>query len=186
MHFAPWSLCLWPGLPGLWQRGRARSLGIALAFSMLLNGTIWATVWRPAGTSNVLITLAWTQVLAFWLVSAWNSHRQLKQWSALPKSQQLDDWFRKAQSDYLKGHWLDAEAQLRRVLTCAPGDVQARLLLVSVFERAGRKVEAAEQLRELALQPGSEAWHVEREQLARRVNGIADGESADETTSAGR
>jgi len=169
MQVAPWNLCLWPGLPGLWQRGQARSLGIAIAFSALLNGTIWATVWRPAGTTTGLLVLAWTQVVAFWVVSAWNSHRQLRRLSALPKSQQLDDWFRGAQQDYLKGHWIDAEAQLRRILAFAPADVESRLLLASVYGRSGRTQDGLEQLRELAIQPESDRWRAEREQAARRL-----------------
>lgn len=169
MQAAPWNLCLWPGLPGLWRRGQARSLGIAVAFAVLLNGTIWATVWRPAGTSTVVVTLAWVLVLGFWSVSAWNSHRQLQQWSALPKSQQLDDWYRKAQADYLKGHWIDAEAQLRRVLEFAPADVESRLLLAAVYQRSARSQEAADELRELALQPAAQSWQAERDRIARRI-----------------
>jgi len=169
MQAALWNLCLWPGLPGLWQRGQTRSLGIAVAFSVLVNATIWATVWRPAGVSNGFLAFAWAQVIVAWLISAWNSHRQLRRFWALPKSQQLDEWFREAQKDYLKGHWIEAEARLRRILEFAPADVESRLLLTSVYRRSGRADEALEQLRELALRPAAERWRAEREQEARRL-----------------
>src|SRR5262245_51161877 len=109
MRSAQWTLCLWPGLPGLWQQGRWRSLGVALAFSALLNGMIWVTVWRPASIPLWLLASGWAQIGGFWIVSAWNSHREYCRRLALPKSQQLDAWFRDAQQNYLQGRWNEAE-----------------------------------------------------------------------------
>lgn len=179
MGCSHWSLCLWPGLPGAWQRGQWRSLGVAVVFAGLLNATLWATVWRPWGLSSWLLAGAWTQIGVFWAISAWNSHREYRRWVALPKSPQCEAWFREAQRDYLRGHWIEAEARLRRLIEFAPADVEARLLLAAVLRRAGRRQEASEQLRDLALLPGAEAWRGERGAEARKLE--VEAGSADST-----
>ena len=179
MYAVPGFLWCWPGLPGLWRQGRWRSLGVALAFAALLNGPIWATVWQPIGLTPVWLAAAWAQVVGFWVVSAWNSHRELMRLAELPKSQQLDGWYLEAQRDYLRGHWIEAEARLRRVLEHAAGDVEARLLLAAVYRRSGRRDEALEQLRELTFHPRGERWRAERELEARRL-AVPEGENSAE------
>ena len=52
---------------------------------------------------------------------------------------QLDDWFREAQHEYLKGHWIAAETQLTRLLARQPADAEARLLLASLQRRSGAR-----------------------------------------------
>ena len=41
---------------------------------------------------------------------------------------QLDEWFCEAQTEYLKGHWFEAETLLARLLSQRPDDVEGRLL----------------------------------------------------------
>lgn len=173
MQWAPWNLCLWPGLPGLWQRGQTRGLVFALGFALLLNVTIWATVWRPIGATSGVLLVAWAGIAGCWVVSAWNSHRQWVRQAALPKSPQLEDWFREAQQQTLKGHWIEAEARLLKILEVAPADVEARLLLANVYRRSNRREESREQLRELSLIPAAERWRRERELEARRLDASA-------------
>jgi len=73
----------------------------------------------------------------------------------------------------LKGHWIEAEARLVKILEAAPADVEARLLLASVYRRSQRKDEAWHQLRELALCPAAERWRREREREAERLKAEA-------------
>ena len=54
--------------------------------------------------------------------------------------------FNQAQREYLKGHWEETEILLNRRLAKQPRDVEARLLLATMFRRSLRLEESLEQL----------------------------------------
>jgi hypothetical protein len=72
---------------------------------------------------------------------------------------QIDDWFREAQHEYLKGHWIAAETMLTRLLSQQPADTEARLLLASVQRRSGARSQARQTL--IELQPVAARWQWE-------------------------
>ncbi|HZL90274.1 MAG TPA: hypothetical protein VFB96_18055 [Pirellulaceae bacterium] len=70
----------------------------------------------------------------------------------------------------MKGHWLEAESLLVRLLVRRPGDAVARLLLASVYRRSGREELARQQLAELALLPAAAVW---REEIAAELKQLS-------------
>ncbi|HEX5103816.1 MAG TPA: hypothetical protein VFV87_08405 [Pirellulaceae bacterium] len=170
-----WIACLWPGLLQAWRLGSLWGLGVAMAFAAALNAALIATlVWPrwpiaslPAGTAA---TAAWAGVLGLWILGLrWTS----RNWSQLcpPRPQadpQLDDWFREAQHEYLKGHWLEAETLVSRILARQPGDCETRLLLASIQRRRGSRDQAQQTLSEL--QPVASKWQWEIEAELTQLN----------------
>jgi len=161
-----WIACLWPGLIQSWRLGSLRGLGLAAAFAAALNLALvssfvwprWPIASLPAGTAAAI---AWVSVLGLWILGLrWTAQT----WSQLcppkPKSDpQLENWFREAQHEYLKGHWIEAETLLKRILARQPVDAEARLLLASVQRRTGAQNQARQTLTEL--QPVAAKWQWE-------------------------
>lgn len=166
MRFWAWIACLWPGLPQAWKLGSLRGLVLAAVFATALNLSLVSSfVWPrspiaslPAGTTAAI---AWASVLGLWILGLrWTGQC----WSQLcppkPKSDpKIEDWFREAQHEYLKGHWIAAETLLRQLLGRQPADVEARLLLASIQRRSGARTQARETLTEL--QPVAAKWQWE-------------------------
>jgi cytochrome c-type biogenesis protein CcmH/NrfG len=63
-----------------------------------------------------------------------------------------------AQHEYLKGHWLEAELTISRMLAKHPTDVEARLLLASIERRTRRFNEAKQALAALAADERATKW----------------------------
>jgi hypothetical protein len=139
---------------------------LAAAFAAALNLALvssfvwprWPIASLPAGTAAAI---AWVSVLGLWILGLrWTAQT----WSQLcppkPKSDpQLENWFREAQHEYLKGHWIEAETLLKRILARQPVDAEARLLLASVQRRTGAQNQARQTLTEL--QPVAAKWQWE-------------------------
>jgi hypothetical protein len=175
---------LWPGLPQAWKLGSLRGLALAVAFAAGLNlALVCSLVWPrwpiaslPAG-SAALVACVW--VLGLWIVGLrWTALG----WSRLcppPKKNdpQLDDWFREAQHEYLKGHWIAAETLLVRLLARQPADAEARLLLASVQRRNKHWQQARQTL--IELQPVALRWQGE---IAAELNQLTDLVAEEQTT----
>jgi hypothetical protein len=69
--------------------------------------------------------------------------------------------FNRAQTEYLKGHWTEAESLLRRRLATAERDVEARLMLATLLRRTKRPDLALEQLHEMERFDESVHWEFE-------------------------
>jgi hypothetical protein len=161
MRALSWTTCLWPGLAGLWWRGRWSGLFGALAFGLLLNFALLRTL-APSELPVVLAgaaspVTAWVLVLGFWVAGVWLGWHQLAPLKPATNPQ-LEDWFREAQAEYLKGHWIEAETLLAKLLAVRPGDVEGQLLLASVQRRTGRAAAATGTLHELQQNESAGRW----------------------------
>lgn len=74
-----------------------------------------------------------------------------------------------AQAEYLKGHWFEAEASLKKILARNPRDIEARLLWVGVLRRSKRADAAKRQLKILSRLEGADGWALEIRDERRRV-----------------
>ncbi|MDX1945767.1 MAG: hypothetical protein SFU86_10255 [Pirellulaceae bacterium] len=164
-----WITSLWPGLAPLWLRGQWSGLVVAVAFAASVNFALISTFVWPQWLSRELPPLAtpvvaWVLVLGFWIVGLRAGVRELSrpQPSAEPDPR-LDAWFREAQTEYLKGHWIEAETLLSRLLARQPADAEARLLLSSVWRRTKRIEPAKQGLLELKQTPARTKWWLEIE-----------------------
>ena len=172
MRALSWTTRLWPGLTGLWLRGRWGSLIAAIAFGLLLNFAILRT-FAPSAMPVVLTgaaspVAAWVLVVGYWIAGVWLGMRELAPAKA-SVAPQFDDWFREAQTEYLKGHWIEAESLLAKLLAERPDDAEGRLLLASVQRRTRRLAEARDTLSYLSQSDIAARWALEIYTEQRRI-----------------
>ncbi len=161
MHASSLLVCLWPGLPRLWWRGDWRALLVAIFFAVAVNFSVLTSFVWPETLSFRWQLLGWMSLLGLWGISVVWGARQLAGLSAPRDGAALQDLFVQAQSEYLRGHWLEAESLLRQVLQRSDRDVDARLLLAALCRRTGRLEACAQQLATLESIAGSEKWSME-------------------------
>lgn len=188
MRWGQLLLCGWPGLARLWLRGSYPALLLAIGYSILLNLALVSTFLWPALLGNTFPLIAWPILLTAWLVSALISFRMIGELSAVPPmaaDQERSGFsvekggksssdcrsdlagvvahtlFNRAQREYLRGHWSETESLLKRQLQQSERDIEARLLLASLYRRTGRLDEALEQLNQIARFDDSVHWSFE-------------------------
>lgn len=174
MQRATWITCCWPGLPQLWLRGQWRGLVTALTFAVLVNLGLAATFiwpqWWPVGWCQVLwggLGLTWciTAIHSCRFVAGWKNSTTIstdRDWTR----QNEDDYFSRAQAHYLKQNWFEAEQCLSSAVSVNAHDVDAFLMLISLFRHTGRHQEAKEVLQHVnTLETnGKWNWELKREQ----------------------
>lgn len=185
MRWGPIMLCGWPGLPGLWYRGQMSSLLVAVGFSILLNlALVSSFLWRwSLGETFPLV--AWPIILLIWSTSAWVAHQRLTDLMSVPSSEKVadpdrpDTLFIQAQREYLGGHWEEAESLLQRRIANAPRDVEARLLLVTLFRHTRRLDQARDQLSEMQRYDEALEWEFESDREQQLIELIEQHEAAE-------
>lgn len=130
---------------------------LAVLFAIVLNFALTATFVWPELVSSGTLAAVWTGVIAYWGIATWTGTckvarirgRSLEQQQAL---------FINAQSEYLKGHWLEAETLLRELLSVDQHDGDARLMLASLLRHSDRVDEALVELETLELSEAGAKW----------------------------
>ena len=154
--------CLWPGLAALWLRGRWAGLLEAATFAGALNFALIATFGPAdwAASSLWMRGAAWVLVLGFWVLGIRRGLGELSRPrpAATPVQPQLDEWFQQAQTEYLRGHWIEAETLLSKLLVQRPHDAEARLLLASILRRTARLAGARKTLTEMSSDESAARW----------------------------
>ena len=177
MRSALWILCLWPGLPRLWLRGDWLGLLAAAAFALVVNATLLSTFvwleWLPAAWSWA----AWSITVGSWTVSAVWAYRRLPALLEPPNDESVGDLFAQAQSEYLQGDWYRAETLLGRLIRQNADDVDARLMLATLYRHTRRIGEARNQLRRIQRFEWSAKWNEEIRREWKRLERL----EADET-----
>ena len=178
MNGRPLILCCWPGLAHLWLRGDWSSLFVAIVFSLMLNLALVSTFVWPALLDPSFTLVAWPLIICVWITSAWLSYRLLGRDSVESDTVEddQDSLFIQAQTQYLKGDWKQAEVLLLRQLNSHVRDIEARLLLATIFRRMGRMRKAAQQLDALGRLDASIQWKLEigreRELVNNSINNL--------------
>jgi hypothetical protein len=175
---------LWPGLPHLWIAGSWAGLILALSFTVLFNllllTTLVWTEWLPPR-----VQLACGAILGvIWLAALLETRRELQRIAAQRDEQadenvsptnhsqesDVDRLFRQSQVAYLGGNWLVAERTLRELLRLDRGDIEAQLLLATMWRHTGRPADARRQLDRLERLDAAAPWQFE---IARERERIA-------------
>ena len=157
-----WLTCCWPGLAELWLVGSWSALATAVGFAILLNLALAVSlVWTQLLTGEVRFAL-WTAVGSLWVFGIWTAWR-----TTLARPEPDGDLFSRALGEYLQGNWFAAEALLEQLLKADARDIEAQLLLATLFRRTARLQESRTQLDRLSRSPGSEKWlmEIQRERL---------------------
>jgi thioredoxin-like negative regulator of GroEL len=104
---------------------------------------------------------AWMAVALVWGGSALVSHRRGRHHLAGPSPLSAEETYAEALDHYLKGNWFEAEHALAQVLRRNPRDLDAGLMLATLFRHTGRIDEAERQLQRLERLEGSQKWQFE-------------------------
>jgi hypothetical protein len=168
-----WTI-LWPGLSRLWLRGDIAGLGIACMFAAMLNGLLITTfLWpRIIGTGDAVVVfniVGWFVVLCFWGASAWTAWRIMPQLRPNVDTHGDDALLLRAQTEYLRGHWYEAEKLLAQMLRASPRDADAHLLMASLYRHTRRYDEARKALAWLEHLEGGAKWRFEIGEERRRL-----------------
>ncbi len=148
---------------------------MALAFSVLLNVLVLATLVWPAWLETRLKFACGATAFALWLAALWETRGELRRLAAereaaenaaetetipipLPPN---DNLLGEAQTSYLRGDWLAAERRLREAIRRDRDDFEARFWLVSVLRNAGRCRQAERLLRRVERLDAAAAWRHE-------------------------
>ncbi len=186
MSGSRWIDSLWPGLPTLW-RGDWSGFAPAAAFAALLNAALVSTfIWTELVGTGVRWG-AWGVVALTMLASVWVTRRSVR--SPPQDFAGAGDLFPAALSEYLQGNWVETERQLEKMLAAQPNDLEARLLLATVWRRTGRRDEARKGLAALCHLDGAVKWSREiREELrlSEEAAAVPEDESAQADESAVR
>lgn len=175
-----WLAIVWPGFPQGWYWGRWSRAFLAILFSGTLGGAAIATwFWHVGGgASGQLAGYAWLAVAGLWLIGLMARQRDremLREGRLTPDDPEIDEWFRQAQHQYLKGHWLEAESLLDRLLSRNSHDAEAQLLKASIHRRTGRYVDAKRGFTALQEYPAAQRWRVE---IAAEMKQLSDAEQS--------
>ena len=167
---ARWLSYGWPGFPQLWRQGSWAGLAAALSWGLLANWLLAATfVWTEVA-SLPLIQVGWATLAASWAAGVVLAVRWNWQVAAAANDQRTTDMLRTAQIEYLRGNWLVAEAQLEDILAIDASDIEAQLLLASLYRHTDRTLKAGERLRSLQRLAGAKRWQHEIESERRLLN----------------
>ena len=153
--------CLWPGLARLWFRGEWLGLLTACAYAALVNMLIVTTLLWTEVAPEYLRWAGWIVAIFWWLVAACLSLRDLPNLTSGEPHEVNQGLFAAAQTEYLKGNWIEAEACVRKLLRRAPRDVESLLLLATIQRRTRRHDEARVQLQQIARLDAANRWQVE-------------------------
>lgn len=152
--------CFWPGMVATWHRGLARGLLVATLFAWSLCVLLLATFIWPQWLAPVLVRLLWIGLVAAWLGttvhSLWTVGSVLQ-----TTSPQCSADFTRAQAEYVRGNWFDAEAILLEIVHQQPRDAESLLLLVGVLRHTQRWQPALRRLRQLELLDTAVPWQFE-------------------------
>jgi thioredoxin-like negative regulator of GroEL len=173
---APLILSVWPGLARLWLRGQWTSLASAIGFGCLLQLALVLTfVWPQLLSQDfpplAVPTAAWLLVVGFWIGGFRSSIALRRQIAREANGDPLavEPLLRQVQVEYLKGHWIEAETLLRQLLGQRPADVEAQLLLATLYRRTQRHDEARKQLDALTRLPAAGRWIEEIDRELKRL-----------------
>ena len=161
MRATAWITCIWPGLTRLWLRGHWSGLAAAVGFSLLLNGALAAQFVSTHLLPPTWLWVLWGGVLAAWCVGVWRSAKHLLQLARQQPAKAEEDLFLRAQDEYLRGHWFEAESSLERLLRRCPEDPDAHLMLAGLYRHTRRFAEAERQLKRMQQLDGAGKWQLE-------------------------
>lgn len=173
----PWWAFLWPGLPHLWLRGSLAGMTLAVAFSVLLNVLVLATLVWPAWLESRLKVACGVCVAALWVAALVDTRGELRRLADeretsetgdAPPTNENDRRLRAAQTAYLQGELTAALRGLRQAVRADRRDIECRIWYAMTLRRSGRLSSARRQLGRLERLDDAAPWRdeIDRERAA--------------------
>jgi hypothetical protein len=157
----PWAIYLWPGLPLVWKRGEWCALGVALASAVLVQFALLASLVWPGLLPAAIRSGLWLSIVAWWAAAAIMAWRRESRTATQDDPTDAEDSFSQAIKHYLRGNWFETECVLKNLLRRNPRDVEAGLMLATLYRHTGRTTEAVEQLDRLERIEEAARWALE-------------------------
>ncbi len=174
MGRTPYLAYLWPGLPTILATGSWLGLAWAAVFAVLINLLLLASLWWPELFTSHVRTGLWLATAVFWCGATVASLRAVRHLDPEEDSA-ADATFGDASKLYLRADWFGAERILLDLLRKNPRDVDAGVMLATLWRHTGRIGEALQQLDRLELLDGARKWmleiHQERKHLEKASAG---------------
>jgi hypothetical protein len=149
----------------------------AVGFAVLFNGALVCTFawphWLPAWVTFTV----WSVTSAVWVGSTWYELRSFPRIHSRSDAAG-DALFAKAQQEYLNRNWFEAESLLQQVLKDNRDDVDAHLMLATLYRHTERVEEADDCLCRLERMERAGKWSLE---IARERNLLVELGSKPET-----
>lgn len=158
-----WIARLWPGLSRLWYAGSLPGLAAAIAFAALLNTLLLQSFVRLDTAGGEWNQYGWIILGTFWGLGVWQAARHPVSAGNSSQTHHQQDLLIQAQGEYLRGHWVEAQTVLEQLIHANPRDIEAHLLLSSVFRRSRRIDLSRKQLRRLYELDEAGRWRFEIE-----------------------
>jgi len=167
MRRMPWAMLLWPGLPQLWLRGQWTGLTKAVGAAVLLNVVLVSSFGWSELVSSRTRNILCVSVALFWAASVVAAYVQTRRRPNRKPGTPAKDTFGRALDLYLKGDYFQAECLLVEMLARDKRDLDARLMLATLYRHAQRYEEAVKQIDTLVRFEGAEKWalEIERERV---------------------
>lgn len=173
MDATKYIVCLWPGLPELWYRGRWSGLPAAVMFAICLNFLIVARFIYPEWLVPALVRVACWVGVGVWGMLVVRAAGRLPALIHPRATSDSPDAFPQARQHYLRGQREEAEAVLVGCLEIDPRDSQAMLLLACIYRQTGRFEAAQRCLDQIGRLETGDGWWLEcaaeRERLRRHI-----------------
>ena len=152
----------WPGAGGVLRQGRWSFLTIALAYGFAVCGIVAANFYWSEMLTGFFRTFSCIAMFVLWLILSGKSAAIEKKCHKMrcPPSPEKDGLL-DAQHHYLQGNWFEAECCLTMLLKNNPRDIEAMLMLATLYRHKDRYDEAARLLRELVLLEDAAVWKPE-------------------------
>lgn len=188
---------LWPGLPHLWVEGSWAGLALAIGFTVLFNLAVVNLVVWPEMLQAEAKWVGGVALAGLWLAALVETRGELRRQAERRRAEaenrpdpeaerqkklaeECDRQLIAAQRLYLAGDWGGAERILLPLAKNNKHDIEAQLLLATVWRRQGRTKEAAKRLRWLMRLEASGPWRFGLENELRIANSLDHSPVADD------
>ena len=170
MRRVRWATCLWPGLTQLWHEGSLVGLALAITFTLLFNLALLVTwAWVEAVSPSFRLVL-WSTVTIWWSAAAIASYYWTTKHPPQQDENQSGTDYQRAAREYLRRNWLQAETILEQLLKQNPHDIDAQLMLASLFRHTRRFDEAGTALNRIRRLDGWRKWELEVHREQRQLS----------------
>ena len=157
--FSP--LSLWPGFVGVVRRGLWDQLALALLFGVFAQTTLFVNFFWSDYLSGYLRASIGVVFLIAWIFLGAVANGRLKRYEKSLLYDADGELFLEAQTRYLRGEWFEAECALKSVLKKNSQDVEALLLLATLYRHVKRFSEARQTLAALEKLEAADYWRYE-------------------------
>lgn len=189
MHGIPIIFTFWPGLPQLWLYGRWSGLLKAIVFAAFFNFVLYATFVQNGLVPKSGLIGCWIGLGLIWTLAIFQNDWAVKEFaqdrSQKDNSEESNELFVMAQSEYLQGNMDEAENLFERIVWLEPEDLDARLYLATIYRHRGRLHQAARQLDVIQKQPEVSKWHFQIEDERRLISELESELSSHDSETAG-